>query len=212
MPHASMRLRPATTIAAWARQAAPDEEAAYLADIRHVVTFARVRVLDAGAGTGALCSVLSRWPDLTLTALEPSAAMLALLRRTTGPGRCRDRARLVRRHGRCRLFPESRFDVVASRQVVNGLFDPLAAFRHWHRWLRAGGQVVVIDGLYGREGWRGAWAEEVDVLPLAACQGMATVPYLLEQAGFEVIAVELMTAVNTLPTTRTPRYVVVARR
>ena len=35
---------------------------------------------------------------------------------------------------------------------------------------------------------------------------------LLEACGFHIEAVERMTTVNTLPTTRTPRYVVIARR
>jgi SAM-dependent methyltransferase len=111
-----------------------------------------------------------------------------------------------------RQFAESAFDVVASRQLVNGLFDPLTAFRHWHRWLRPGAAAVVIDGLYGRDGWPGAWAEEIDVLPLSACQTLATVPYLLEAAGFRIAAVERMSAVNGLPGTRTPRYIVVGIR
>ena len=93
---------------------------------------------------------------------------------------------------------------------MNGLYDPLAAFRSWRRWLRPDGTVLVIDGLYGRDGWRGMWEEEIDALPLSACQTMATVPYLLEASGFRVRAVQRMATVNALPTTRTPRYVVVA--
>jgi hypothetical protein len=99
-----------------------------------------------------------------------------------------------------------------SRQLVNGRFDPLTAFGNWHHWLSPGGVVVVIEGLYGRSAWTGIWQEEVDVLPLSACQGTATVPYLLEVAGFRVEAVQLMDAVNRRPCTRTPRYVVVARK
>jgi aminoglycoside 6'-N-acetyltransferase len=191
----------------------PAEVDAYVHDLRTVIDLSPGHaVLDAGAGTGALCDVLLRWPGVALTALEPSAAMLALLRARPG---LTDVATV---HGSCdaehdaTLFEPARFDVVASRQVANGLFDPLLAFRHWQRWLRPGGAVVIIDGLYGRDGWRGAWAEEVDALPLAACQGMATVPYLLEAVGFRIEHVRPMATVNALPSTRTPRYVVVARR
>lgn len=70
----------------------------------------------------------------------------------------------------------------------------------------------MIDGLYGRDAWRGPWEEEIDVLPLSACQSLATVPYLLESVGFRIAAAELMPAVNALPVTRTPRYIVVAVR
>jgi len=191
----------------------PDEEDAYLADISRVWAFRPgASVLDAGAGTGTLCRILSRRPGLTLTALEPSPAMLEVLRSqpelahvTAVPGFC-DGAEDGQQ------FAAGAFDVVASRQLVNGLFDPLTAFRHWHRWLRPGGAAVVIDGLYGRDGWPGSWETEIDVLPLSACQTLAAVPYLLEAVGFRIAAVERMSAVNGLPVTRTPRYIVVAVR
>jgi hypothetical protein len=99
-----------------------------------------------------------------------------------------------------------------SRQLVNGLFDPLTAFRNWHHWLSPDGAVVVIDGVYGRSSWTGIWEEDVDVLPLSACQSTALAPYLLEIAGFRIEAVRWMEAVNKLPSTRTNRYVVVARK
>ena len=169
-------------------------------------------VLDIGAGTGVMCSILRRLPGIELTALEPSAAMLAILQAKpelvnarTINGFCDE----PQDHDR---FEAAQFDAIVSRQVVNGLFDPLLAFRHWHRWLKPAGAVVVIDGLYGRDGWVGRWEEEVDVLPLAASQSMASTPYLLEACGFHVDVVERMTTVNALPTTRTPRYVVVARK
>ncbi len=192
---------------------APAEQEAYLDDLRRVVELEPgTSVLDVGAGTGVLCSVLARLPGLELTALEPAPAMLEILRRRP------ELAGVATVLGSCdleddaALFEPGRFDAIVSRQVTNGLFDPLRAFRHWHRWLKPGGVVVAIDGLYGREAWRGAWEDEIDVLPLSACQTMATVPYLLEAVGFRVRAVQRMSAVNALPTTRTPRYVVVAER
>jgi SAM-dependent methyltransferase len=189
------------------------DEAAYLDDIRRVCKLdSGMRVLDAGAGTGVLSLLLQQLAALELTALEPSPAMLAKLR---GKSRLRDvhcvagfcDSEADREH-----FAAASFDVVASRQLVNGLFDPLAAFRNWHHWLACGGRVLVIDGLYGRAGWSGAWAEEVDVLPVSACETMALTPYLLETVGFEVEVVRRMSATNRLACTRTPRYVVVARK
>lgn len=191
----------------------PIEEAAYLADLQRVVAFAPgSRVLDVGAGTGVMCSMLRRLPALELTALEPSPAMLALLQAKP------ELANVMAFNGFCDepqdrdRFGAGQFDAIVSRQVVNGLCDPLLAFRHWQHWLRPAGVVVVIDGLYGRDGWTGRWEEEVDVLPLAASQSLATTPYLLEHCGFRIEAVERMQTVNALPTTRTPRYVVVARK
>jgi SAM-dependent methyltransferase len=190
-----------------------DEETAYLADLARVVQFAPgSKLLDVGAGTGVMCSMLQRLPGLDLTALEPSPAMLAILKARAGLANVRAINGFCDEAQSCGQFDAGEFDAIVSRQVVNGLFDPLLAFRHWHYWLKPGGVVVVIDGLYGRDGWVGGWEEEVDALPLAASQSMASTPYLLEASGFRIEAVERMAAVNALPTTRTPRYVVVARR
>jgi SAM-dependent methyltransferase len=192
---------------------AADEESAYRADLARVVRFEPgAHVLDVGAGTGVMCSMLRRMPGVELTALEPSAAMLAVLQAKP------ELAKVRTINGFCDepqdrdRFAAAQFDVIVSRQVVNGLFDPLLAFHHWHYWLKPAGVVVVIDGLYGRDGWVGRWEEEVDALPLSASQSMASTPYLLEACGFRIEAVERMATVNTLPTTRTPRYVVVARK
>ena len=109
-------------------------------------------------------------------------------------------------------FNAAQFGAIVSRQLVNGLFDPLTAFRNWHYWLSPDGAVVVIDGVYGRSSWTGIWQEDVDVLPLSSCQSTALAPYLLEIAGFRIETVRWMEAVNKLPSTRTQRYVVVARK
>jgi len=189
------------------------DEDAYLADLARVFAFRPgMAVLDAGAGTGALCTMLARLPGLAITALEPAPAMLARLRRRAGlesvvavQGFCD--AQQDRQH-----FSAAQFDAIASRQLVNGLFDPLTAFENWHHWLKPGGAVVAIDGAYGRDAWTGVWQEEIDVLPLSATQSSATLPYLLEAAGFKVESVRWMDAVNALPSTKTARYVVVARK
>jgi len=190
-----------------------EDEDAYLSDLVQALPIpAGSVVLDAGAGTGTLTRILARMPGLSITALEPAPAMLArllgkreLLGVATVEGFCDGSD--DRRH-----FAEGQFDVIVSRQLVNGLFDPLVAFRNWHHWLRPGGAAVVIDGLYGRSAWSGIWQEEVDVLPLAACQSTAMVPYLMEVAGFRVEVVRCMEAVNARPATVTTRYIVVARK
>ena len=191
----------------------PEDEEAYLSDLEEVFSFREaMRVLDVGAGTGTVCQMLSRLPGLSITALEPAPAMLAKLRSKP------ELAGIRAVEGFCDAiedrshFGESQFDLIVSRQLGNGLFDPLAAFENWHHWLVPGGAVVLIDGLYGRTAWSGIWEEEVDVLPMSACLTTALAPYLLEKAGFRIEAVERMRRANERPTTMTTRYVVVGRR
>ncbi|HVN42187.1 MAG TPA: class I SAM-dependent methyltransferase [Steroidobacteraceae bacterium] len=191
----------------------PEDQEAYLQDLQQACTLKPgAAVLDAGAGTGTVSSLLARFSGLSITALEPSPALL---------GRLAARAELSAVEvveGFCdapedrNLFPAARFDAIVSRQLANGLFDPLAAFRNWHHWLVPSGTLVVIDGLYGRAAWSGAQEGDVDRLPLAAVQGMALIPYLLETAGFHVDAVQPMRAVNARPGTKTPRYLVAATK
>jgi len=198
---------------AWIVQLTQEDDQACLADIQRVFQFqSGMDVLDVGTGTGAFCKILQHLPGVSITAIEPSPAMLAKFRSkselngvTTVEGFCdgpEDR----------QFFGESQFQVIVSRQLVNGLFDPLTAFRNWLHWLSPGGTVVVLDGLFDRSSWSGKWEEEVDVLPISACQTTALTPYLLETAGFRVEAVEWMEATNKMPATRTKRYMVVASK
>ncbi len=188
------------------------DELAYLADITSVFQFSEgMSVLDVGAGTGALSKVLTRVPGLRQTAMEPSLAMLDILKSKPALSRLAFLEGSCDRHEDRSLVGKSQFDVIVSRQVANGLFDPLVAFQNWRHWLVPGGTVIVIDGLYGRDGWKGIWEEELDVLPLSACQTRATIPYLLEASGFAIEAVEMMEKTNEMPATRTKRYIVVAK-
>ena len=167
---------------------------------------------DAGSGTGALCLALVRIPGLRITALEPCSAMSDLL--VSKP----ELARIATVSGFCDCdddksnFPADSFDLIASRQLANCLFDPLAAFRNWRHWLRPGGTVVVMDGLFDRDAWSGTWDGMVDTLPLSACRTTATVPYLLEQVSFHIDHVGPMVHTNELVSTRTPRYIVAATK
>ena len=186
---------------------------ACLADLGRCVNFSdNMAVLDAGSGTGALCLTLVRIPGLNITALEPSLSMIDLLKAkpelagvTTVQGFC-DHA------DDAAHFSAETFHLIASHLLVNNLFDPLAAFRNWYDWLRPEGVVVVMDGLFDRHDWTGEWGRFVDTLPLSACRTTATVPYLLEQIGFFVEHVGLMDHTNSMPSTRTERYIVVARK
>jgi SAM-dependent methyltransferase len=190
-----------------------EDEAAYLADLGELFTFeAGMQVLDAGAGTGTLCKMLSRVDGLALTALEPAPAMLAKLEGKTELKGVRAVEGFCDSLDDRSLFEQGEFDVVISRQLANCFFDPLAAFSNWYHWLKPTGAVVLIDGLYGRSAWAGIWEEEVDILPLSACQTTAMIPYLLESVGFLIKAVAPLLQANERPSTRTTRYVTVAER
>ena len=198
---------------AWVTALQAADHEACLQDIASSFSFATgMNVLDVGAGTGALCLALVRFSGLRITALEPCPAMLDRL------GSKPELNQVATVEGFCdhpddrSLFPAKQFDVIVSRQVANCLFDPIAAFQNWHHWLRDQGTVIVIDGLFDRSDWTGVWAEMVDSLPLSTCRSMATVPYLLEQTGYSIEFVGAMNQTNARPSTRTSRYMVLAKK
>jgi ubiquinone/menaquinone biosynthesis C-methylase UbiE len=117
-------------------------------------------------------------------------------------------------------FPADSFDAVVSRQVVCHLHDPLQAFRHWHRWVKQSGTVMVIDGFWSRQGWTsGALADSIDHLPLSCVQTLGTVAYLLEEAGFTIGHRGWLETVNQHvaasepgSTSRSPRYIILGQK
>ncbi|MCC9602171.1 methyltransferase domain-containing protein [Stieleria sp. JC731] len=197
----------------WTLALDEDDHQACLDDIASAFSFQPgMRVLDVGAGTGALSLSLRHIDGLELSALEPSLPM---------SDRYRAKDSLADVHlvnGFCdhtcdrKLFDEGQFDVIASRLLVNCLYDPLAAFSNWRHWLRPGGCLIVIDGLFDRDGWNGKWSDFVDSHPLSINQSMSLVPYLIEKSGFHLQHVGWMEQTNARPSTKTKRYIVVAEK
>jgi ubiquinone/menaquinone biosynthesis C-methylase UbiE len=44
------------------------------------------------------------------------------------------------------MEPDASYDVITNRHLVWTLVDPLSSFREWHRVLKPGGKVLVVDG------------------------------------------------------------------
>lgn len=190
------------------------EKAEWQADIFSVVNFTKQsQVLDVGAGTGVFTRLLAIW-GCSVVGIEPSAGMLQQAKSYThqSPNPAID-FRLGDTHDSSLFVPQV-FDRIVSRQVVCYFYDPLLAFQNWHKWLKDDGQVVVIDGLWFREGWSND--DLVDKLPLSCLQTRATVGYLLEKAGFSIETNGWLERVNQYlmgaGNLESPRYIVVARK
>jgi ubiquinone/menaquinone biosynthesis C-methylase UbiE len=188
------------------------EQEAWQSDLRSVADFAAdSRILEVGAGTGALTRLLAQWGG-QVVGLEVSAAMLAeATRRLPAERVARVEFRLGDTH-QADLFPPASFDWLVSRHVVSHLYDPLRAFHNWLTWLRPTGQVLVVEGFWPRADWEGL----ADELPLSCLQTRATIGYLLEQAGFAIQANSWLEKVNAYWGAREAgppqRYVILARR
>lgn len=138
-------------------------------------------ILDVGSGTGLLTRFISDQQLSTeITGLEYSEDMIKVAQRKN--------TSIDYKNGdthKENTFESKIFDCIISRQVACHFHDPLEAFGNWNKWLKNNGYVIVVDGLWLREGWSND--DLVDMLPISCIQTRATIPYLLQKSGFEII-------------------------
>jgi len=192
----------------------PVEKAAWTADILPAATFAAgCQVLDVGCGTGVFSRLLLEW-GCELVGMDASEAMLQEAEKRLPPP-FQNKARFVAGDThQPDTFSPLTFDWITARQVVGHFYDPLLAFGNWHRWLKPGGQVLILEGLWFRKGWGDD--ELVDLLPLSCHQTRAAVAYLLEKSGFAVKTNQWLAHVNdyfrSTDKSESLRYLTVARK
>lgn len=192
----------------------PVEKAAWVADILSAVAFAEgCQALDVGCGTGVFSRLLLEW-GCQLVGLDASKAMLQEAEKRLPPqfqGKARFLAGDTHQPD---TFSPLTFDWITARQVVGHFYDPLLVFQNWHSWLKAGGRVLILEGLWFRKGWGDD--ELVDMLPLSCHQTRAAVAYLLEKSGFEIETNQWLANVNDYfagtGKSESPRYMIVARK
>ena len=124
----------------------PVEAAAWRSALRTLLPEPPARVLDAGAGTGAL-ALLAADLGFDVTALDLSSGMLDRARaKATARG-----AELTFVVGSAADPPDGPFDAVIERHVVWTLPDPLAALGAWRRVCAPGGRLVMLEAIWGRQ-------------------------------------------------------------
>lgn len=121
----------------------PLEAAAWRQALREALSDAPSRVLDAGAGTGAL-SLLAAELGHEVTALDLSSGMLAQAERKAKARRLADRMTFV--VGSATEPPEGPFDAVMERHVLWTLPDPVFALE---RWREVAARLVLFEGVWG---------------------------------------------------------------
>lgn len=173
------------------------EHAAWLDLLRTLLPPAPARVLDLGTGTGFVALLLAELghdvvgidlaPGMIAVARQKAAALQTPPRFVVGDAGVPD-------------VDAGSADVVISRHLLWTLPDPLGALRNWHRTLRPGGRVVIIDGLWSvgvaggssddepsppDEAYTRYYTTEVRAqLPLIAERTLDRVFTLIAEAGF----------------------------
>jgi ubiquinone/menaquinone biosynthesis C-methylase UbiE len=121
-----------------------DERAAWHALIRrHLGAGDERKALDLASGTGVVSHLLD---DLgfNVTGMDWSEPMLA---RARAKAKARNRTiRFLMGDAENTMELDETYDVITNRHLVWTLVDPLAAFQEWHRVLKTGGKVLIVDG------------------------------------------------------------------
>lgn len=124
----------------------PVERAAWRAALADALPAPGARVLDVGAGTGAL-TLLAAELGYDVTALDLSPSMLAQAERKAGEQGLQVRFVV----GSGDAPPEGPFDSVIERHVLWTMPEPVRALRAWREIAAPGGRVVLFEGIWG--GW-----------------------------------------------------------
>jgi len=160
------------------------EKEFWVSDILPAIDFVKdCKALDAGCGTGMLSRMLLEW-GCNVVGLDASEYMMNEAVKCLPASFQKKAAFLVGDVHQDDTFSAQTFDIITVRQMVCHLYDPLLVFQNWHKWLKAGGHILMLEGLWFRQDWM--TEDLVDRLPLSCYQSRATVSYLLEKSGFQI--------------------------
>jgi ubiquinone/menaquinone biosynthesis C-methylase UbiE len=178
---------------------------AWLALLREVAGPPPLTVLDVGCGTGFLAMHMAELGH-TAVGIDLAEEMLAVAQR-----KAKDSGLPVTfRRGDAEAPPRdgTLYDVILERHVIWTLPQPREALRAWRGLLKAGGLLVLIEGIFEMSD-RTIYPQLEGQLPLFGGRPAEELAALLEAEGFPQTAVRpLMDATLWLETPTRPRFMV----
>lgn len=117
-------------------------------------------VLELASGTGEVTKVMLSLGH-RVTGIDFSEAMLE---RSRAKHRGNARARFLLGDAENTMEPDGAYDAVVCRHLVWTLTDPQAALNDWARVLKTGGCLVVFDGDFVNQPWKGRLARRAMTL------------------------------------------------
>jgi ubiquinone/menaquinone biosynthesis C-methylase UbiE len=110
---------------------------------RHLRPSPGITLVDIGAGTGAFAAAFSDWFDLSVVAVEPSAAMRDQIPRTPG-------VQVLEGNASALPLPDESVDAAWLSLVIHHIPDLGVAANEIRRVLRPGAPVLIRQGFPGR--------------------------------------------------------------
>ena len=151
---------------------------------RHLRLSYGMTLVDVGAGTGQFATAFADWFDISVLAVEPSAAMREQIPRTSA-------VQVLEGHASALPLPDESADAAWLSLVIHHIPDLEAAAHEIRRVLRPGAPVLIRQGFPGRyDGvelvrWFPETARTIDTYP-----SVANTRRSFEAAGFRQDALE----------------------
>jgi ubiquinone/menaquinone biosynthesis C-methylase UbiE len=122
-----------------------EEQVAWKRELSRNLQESPLRVLDVGCGTGAM-GLLFAGMGHQVTGLDLSEGMMAKAREKAHA----EKLSIELRRGDAEHLPfnDGSFDVVVNRHLLWTLPHPEIALKEWHRVLKTGGVVLIIEGVW----------------------------------------------------------------
>lgn len=98
------------------------------------------QVLDVAAGTGDVTRLFSAKKFRRVIGMDPCSEMLAIAKRTADPS-----IHWVQASAEAIPLPEDSVDIISCAFGVRNFSDRLQSFKEWHRLLRPGGVVGILE-------------------------------------------------------------------
>lgn len=152
-------------------------------------------VLDVGTGSGYVAVLLAELGH-RVTATDLAEDMLAHARHHAA--QLENPPRVLAGDAVSPDFPDASFDVITNRYLMWTLREPARALAAWHRTLRPGGVLALVDSPWYKDGFANPSTEEFsdyydeDVrgdLPLAGATSIDPTRDLVSEAGFRDVTV-----------------------